>query len=151
MGHAYEHVLMDTLNRRRLRGYEVLWLPGMDHATIAMQTMVERKLADEGKTRDDLGRDAFIERVWREKDISGTIGDQMARGRQRRLVARRHDGRGLSRGPHHLQTALRRRADLPGRAPGELVADVEDRGQRDIEVKYADVDGELVFLPDTDR
>ena len=66
--------------RKRMQGYEVLWLPGMDHAAIAMQTMVERKLAAEGKTRDDLGREAFIERVWQEKaEISGNIGEQMRR------------------------------------------------------------------------
>ena len=81
MGHAYEHVLMDALTRRaRMQGFETLWLPGMDHAAIAMQTMVERKLAAEGLTRDDLGRDAFIERVWQEKaEISGNIGEQMRR------------------------------------------------------------------------
>ena len=81
MGHAYEHVLMDALSRRRrMQGYEVLWLPGMDHAAIAMQTMVERKLAGEGLTRDDLGREAFIDRVWTEKAaIGGNIGEQMRR------------------------------------------------------------------------
>ncbi len=71
---------MDALSRRRrMQGYEVLWLPGMDHAAIAMQTMVERKLATEGKTRDDwaatlhrarLGREGRDRRQHRRADAS---------------------------------------------------------------------------------
>ena len=57
MGHALEHTLMDALNRRkRMQGYEALWLPGMDHAGIATQNVVERQLAGEGLSRHDLGR-----------------------------------------------------------------------------------------------
>ncbi len=65
MGHALDETIQDILARfKRLKGFEVLWLPGMDHAGIATQNVVEKQLAKEGKTRHDLGREAFIERVW---------------------------------------------------------------------------------------
>ncbi len=65
LGHALEKAIEDALVRwRRMSGVPTLWLPGTDHAGIATQNVVERQLAEEGKTRDDLGRDAFIERVW---------------------------------------------------------------------------------------
>src|SRR5438132_8008130 len=68
MGHALEHTLMDAMTRRRrMQGHEALWLPGMDHAGIATQNVVERELAREGLSRHDLGREAFVERVWRWK------------------------------------------------------------------------------------
>ena len=63
-----------------MQGYETLWLPGTDHAGIATQNVVERELAKEGKTRHDLGREAFVERVWQWKDESGgTIIGQLRR------------------------------------------------------------------------
>jgi valyl-tRNA synthetase len=72
MGHALTCTLEDTLARyHRMLGYEVLWQPGIDHAGIATQTVVERQLKREGKSRHDLGRDAFIERVWQWKAESG--------------------------------------------------------------------------------
>ena len=72
MGHALNNTLQDILARfHRMQGRDVLWQPGMDHAGIATQMMVERQLAEEGKTRHDLGRDAFIERVWDWKAESG--------------------------------------------------------------------------------
>ncbi len=65
VGHALNNTLQDILTRyHRMCGYNTLWVPGTDHAGIATQNVVERQLAGEGKTRDDLGRDAFIERVW---------------------------------------------------------------------------------------
>jgi valyl-tRNA synthetase len=66
MGHALNGAIQDALIRRaRMKGYEALWLPGMDHASIALQNVVERKLLrEEGKTRWDLGREAFAERCW---------------------------------------------------------------------------------------
>jgi valyl-tRNA synthetase len=72
---------MDVLTRRRrMQGYDVLWLPGMDHAGIATQNVVERELAKEGKTRHDLGREAFVERVWQWKaEYGGKILGQMRR------------------------------------------------------------------------
>src|SRR3546814_3316887 len=79
MGHALDHVLMDAMcRRRRMQGYEVLWLPGMDHAGIATQTLVERQLATEGINKDDIGREDFIDRVWKWKaESGGAIGAQM--------------------------------------------------------------------------
>jgi valyl-tRNA synthetase len=72
MGHALNNTLQDILARyKRMQGYDVLWLPGMDHAGIATQNVVEKLLHKEGKTRDDLGREAFIERVWKWKEESG--------------------------------------------------------------------------------
>jgi len=81
MGHALEHTLMDTLvRRRRMQGYETLWLPGMDHAGIATQNAVERELGKEGISRHDLGREAFVDRVWQWKaEYGGRILGQMRR------------------------------------------------------------------------
>ena len=81
MGHALDHTLMDALTRRkRMQGYEVLWLPGMDHAGIATQSVVEKQLAVDGKTKEDFGRELFIDKVWDWKhDSGGTIGAQMRR------------------------------------------------------------------------
>ncbi|HUQ09727.1 MAG TPA: valine--tRNA ligase [Steroidobacteraceae bacterium] len=81
MGHAFQHTLMDTLTRwHRMRGDSTLWQPGTDHAGIATQMVVERQLDAEGKHRLDLGREAFVERVWKWKGESGsTITRQMRR------------------------------------------------------------------------
>ncbi len=78
MGHALMTTLEDVLTRwHRMRGFNALWLPGIDHAGIATQTVVERQLAREGKTRHDLGRDAFVERIWTWKaESGGTITKQ---------------------------------------------------------------------------
>jgi len=81
MGHALNGAVQDLLIRwRRMQGRNVLWQPGTDHAGIATQMVVERGLAAEGKTRHDLGRDAFIERVWAWKEATGsTIIEQYKR------------------------------------------------------------------------
>ena len=82
MGHAFQQTIMDSLIRyHRMKGDNTLWQCGTDHAGIATQMVVERKLAaEEGKTRHDLGRDAFIERIWQWKEASGgTITKQMRR------------------------------------------------------------------------
>jgi valyl-tRNA synthetase len=81
MGHAFQHTLMDVLTRlHRMDGDRTLWQPGTDHAGIATQMVVERQLAAESKTRHDLGRAAFVERVWEWKEQSGgTISRQMRR------------------------------------------------------------------------
>jgi valyl-tRNA synthetase len=72
MGHALNNTLQDILCRwKRMQGYNVLWMPGTDHAGIATQNVVERQLAAEKKDRHDLGREAFIERVWKWKAESG--------------------------------------------------------------------------------
>ena len=81
MGHALNNTLQDILARfERLRGKDVLWQPGTDHAGIATQMVVERQLAEEGKTRHDLGRKDFIERIWEWKaESGGTIIGQLRR------------------------------------------------------------------------
>ena len=81
MGHAFNQTLMDTLIRyQRMQGAGALWQMGTDHAGIATQMLVERQLADENLTRDALGRDKFIDRVWAWKEESGgTISKQISR------------------------------------------------------------------------
>lgn len=82
MGHAFQHTIMDTLIRyQRMRGKSALWQVGTDHAGIATQMVVERKVAlEENKTRHDYGRDAFIEKIWDWKaESGGTITQQMRR------------------------------------------------------------------------
>ncbi|NLW44454.1 MAG: valine--tRNA ligase [Syntrophomonadaceae bacterium] len=79
MGHALDNTLQDILTRwRRMQGYSVLWLPGTDHAGIATQARVEESLAQQGISRHDLGREAFLEKVWEWKHIYGsTITNQL--------------------------------------------------------------------------
>ena len=81
MGHALNNTLQDILCRfERMRGRDVLWQPGTDHAGIATQMVVERQLAEDGNmTRRDMGREAFIERVWQWKEESGSTIRQLRR------------------------------------------------------------------------
>ncbi len=81
MGHALNNTLQDIVTRfRRMAGFNALWLPGTDHAGIATQNVVERELAKEGKNRETLGRESFIEKVWQWKEQSGnTIIEQLKR------------------------------------------------------------------------
>ena len=81
MGHAFQDTIMDALTRyKRMQGCSTLWQPGMDHAGIATQMVVERLLSNEGTNRRDIGRDEFVERVWQWKDESGDkIGNQLRR------------------------------------------------------------------------
>ncbi len=150
IGHALDHTLMDALiRRRRMQGYTALWLPGMDHAGIATQNVVERELASEGLSRHDLGREAFVQRVWQWKaESGGKIGDQMRRlgdsvdwSRERFTM-----DEGLSRA---VQTIFKRLFDdgLIYRAqriinwcPRCLTA------LSDIEVDHTDDEGELVSV-----
>ena len=81
MSHAFQDTIMDALTRwQRMKGADTLWQPGTDHAGIATQMVVERQLLAEGNSRHDLGREAFIEEVWKWKETSGDrIGQQMRR------------------------------------------------------------------------
>lgn len=81
MGHAWDETLQDVLIRwKRMAGYNTLWIPGMDHAGIATQWMVERMLLEKGITKEDLGREKFVEEVWRFKESSHkTITRQLRR------------------------------------------------------------------------
>ncbi|MGL4306200.1 MAG: valine--tRNA ligase [Mycobacteriaceae bacterium] len=150
MGHALDHTVMDILTRRkRMQGYEVLWLPGMDHAGIATQSVVEKQLSEEGKSRHDLGREKFIDRVWDwKRESGGTIGAQMRRlgdgvdwSRERFTM-----DEGLSRAVQtvfkllHDQGLIYRAERLVNWSP------VLQTAISDIEVRYEDVEGELVSL-----
>ncbi|WP_375488147.1 valine--tRNA ligase [uncultured Mycobacterium sp.] len=148
MGHALEHTLMDALTRRkRMQGYEVLWLPGTDHAGIATQSVVENQLALEGKTKERLGRERFIETVWQwKRDSGGVIGDQMRRlgdgvdwSRDRFTL-----DEGLSRA---VRTIFKRLYDAGLIYQAERLVNwspVLETAISDLEVNYEDVEGELV-------
>jgi valyl-tRNA synthetase len=148
MGHALDHTLMDVLTRRRrMQGYEVLWLPGMDHAGIATQTVVEQQLAVDGKTKEDFGRELFIDKVWDwNRDAGGTIGAQMRRlgdgvdwSRERFTM-----DEGLSRA---VRTIFKRLYDAGLIYRAERLVNWSPLLQTaisDLEVKYEDVEGELV-------
>lgn len=81
MGHAFDNTLIDSLIRyHRMKGYNALYLPGTDHASIAVHTILEKQLQAEGKTRYELGREKFLERAWQWKESSkGTIVGQLRR------------------------------------------------------------------------
>ena len=81
MGHAFNQTIMDALTRyHRMRGFNTLWVPGTDHAGIATQIVVERQLEAQGLSREALGREAFLAKVWEWKELSGsTITEQMRR------------------------------------------------------------------------
>ncbi|SDT67910.1 valine--tRNA ligase [Actinoplanes derwentensis] len=150
VGHALDHTIQDVLVRlKRLQGYEVLWLPGMDHAGIATQNVVERQLASQQLSRHDLGREKFVERVWEWKAESGgailaqmrRLGDSVDWTRERFTM-----DEGLSRA---VQTIFKKMFDdgLIYRAnriinwcPRCLTA------LSDIEVEHTDDEGELVSI-----
>jgi len=150
IGHALDHTLMDTLTRRRrMQGYRTLWLPGMDHAGIATQNVVERELAKEGLSRHDLGRDAFVARVWEWKaEYGGKILGQMRRlgdsvdwSRERFTM-----DAGLSRA---VQTIFKRLFDDDLIYRAERIINWCPRcltALSDIEVDHTDDDGELVSI-----
>ncbi|MBT8108863.1 MAG: valine--tRNA ligase [Gammaproteobacteria bacterium] len=80
MGHAFQDTIMDALTRyHRMKGHRALWQPGMDHAGIATQMVVERLIGADGKSRHDLGRHQFVERVWQWKEESGGMIAQQTR------------------------------------------------------------------------
>lgn len=150
LGHAFEHTIIDALTRRkRMQGYETLWQPGMDHAGIATQNVVERELAKEGKSRHDLGREAFVERVWQWKEESGgqisgqmrRLGDGVAWSRERFTM-----DDGLS---DAVQTIFKRLFDDGLIYRAERIINWCPRcltAISDIEVEYQDDNGELVSI-----
>jgi valyl-tRNA synthetase len=150
IGHAFEHTLMDALTRRRrMQGYDALWLPGMDHAGIATQNVVERELARERLSRHDLGREAFVDRVWRWKAESGgkilgqmrRLGDGVDWSRERFTM-----DEGLSRA---VQTIFKRLYDDGLIYRAERIINWCPRchtALSDIEVEHTDDDGELISI-----
>ncbi|MDN3357500.1 valine--tRNA ligase [Actinomadura sp. DC4] len=150
VGHALDHSIQDALVRRqRMRGVATLWLPGMDHAGIATQNVVERELAKEGLSRHDLGRDAFVKKVWEWKGESGgkilgqmrRLGDGVDWSRERFTM-----DEGLSRA---VQTIFKRLYDDGLIYRAERIINWCPRcltALSDIEVEHSDDDGELVSI-----
>jgi valyl-tRNA synthetase len=150
VGHAFEHTLIDALIRRaRMRGFETLWLPGMDHASIAVHALVERALAAEGTNRRELGRGAFVDRVWEWKAEHGgailaqmrRLGDSVDWTRERFTM-----DSGLSRA---VQTMFKKLYDdgLIYRAERLVNWSPDLRSVlSDAEVIHEDVEGELVSM-----
>ncbi|RSM52717.1 valine--tRNA ligase [Actinoplanes sp. ATCC 53533] len=150
VGHALEHTIMDTLSRfKRMQGFEVLWLPGMDHAGIATQNVVERQLAAQQLSRHDLGREAFVEKVWQWKAESGgaitgqmrRLGDSVDWSRERFTM-----DEGLSKA---VQTIFKRLYDDGLIYRAERIINWCPRcltALSDIEVEHSDDDGELVSI-----
>ena len=150
IGHALDHTLQDLLTRmKRMKGFEALWLPGMDHAGIATQNVVERQLAATGKSRHDLGREEFVKKVWEWKAESGgailgqmkRLGDSVDWSRERFTM-----DEGLSKA---VLTIFKRLydADLIYRA--ERIINWCPRcltALSDIEVEHQEIDGEFVQI-----
>ncbi|RKR87773.1 valyl-tRNA synthetase [Micromonospora pisi] len=155
MGHALDHTVQDALIRRkRMQGFEALWLPGMDHAGIATQNVVERQLAAQGLSRHDLGREKFVERVWQWKAESGgailgqmrRLGDSVDWDRERFTM-----DEGLSRA---VQTMFKRLYDDGLIYRAERIINWCPRcltALSDIEVEHTDDDGELVSIRYSDE
>ncbi|MFM1789206.1 MAG: hypothetical protein RLZZ12_555 [Actinomycetota bacterium] len=150
IGHALDHTLQDLLIRmKRMKGFETLWLPGMDHAGIATQNVVERQLAAQGMSRHDFGREEFVKKVWEWKAESGgailgqmkRLGDSVDWSRERFTM-----DEGLSRA---VLTIFKRlyEAGLIYRA--ERIINWCPRcltALSDIEVDYQEIDGEFVQI-----
>lgn len=148
IGHALDHTIQDILVRRaRMKGFEALWLPGTDHAGIATQVVVERSLREEGLDRREMGREAFVERVWEWKRQYGgeiikqakALGDSCDWSRERFTM-----DEGLSRA---VRVAFVRLFEAGLIYRGERLVNwcpTDHTGLSDSEVEYAEVDGELV-------
>ena len=148
VGHALGRTLEDTLIRRaRMQGFEALWVPGMDHAGIATQVVVERKLREERVERRDLGREAFVERVWAWKEqYGGEIVEQIKRmGASLDWTRERFTmDEGLSRA---VRVAFVRLYGAGLIYRGERLVNwcpTDRTGLSDSEVEHDEVDGELV-------
>jgi valyl-tRNA synthetase len=150
IGHALDHTIQDALIRRkRMQGYEALWLPGMDHAGIATQNVVERQLAAEGLSRHDLGREKFIDRVWQWKAESGgkilgqmrRLGDSVDWSRERFTMDERLSRAVLTIFKRLYHDGLIYRAErIINWCPRCLTA------LSDIEVEHSDDEGELISI-----
>lgn len=151
MGHALDHTLMDHMARRkRMQGYEVLWLPGSDHAGIATQTKVEANLkATENKDRFDLGREEFTARVWEWKEEYGgviqqqmrAIGDSVDWSRERFTL-----DEGLSRAVQTIFKELFDRGLIYQANRMVNWSPVLQTAISDIEVVHTEDEGELVSI-----
>ena len=150
IGHALDHTLQDVLIRmKRMKGFETLWLPGMDHAGIATQNVVEKQLAAQGKSRHDLGREEFVKKVWEWKaESGGAILGQMRRLGESVDWSREAftmDANGIKAVPTIFKKLYD--ADLIYRA--ERIINWCTRcltALSDIEVEHSDVEGEFVSV-----
>ena len=150
IGHALDHTLQDVLIRmKRMKGFETLWLPGMDHAGIATQNVVEKQLAAQGKSRHDLGREEFVKKVWEWKaESGGAILGQMRRLGESVDWSREAftmDSNGIKAVPTIFKKLYD--ADLIYRA--ERIINWCTRcltALSDIEVEHSDVEGEFVSV-----
>ncbi|MFM7776982.1 MAG: valine--tRNA ligase [Actinomycetota bacterium] len=150
IGHALDHTLQDLLIRmKRMKGFETLWLPGMDHAGIATQNVVEKQLAAQGKSRHDFGREDFVKKVWEWKAESGgailgqmkRLGDSVDWKRERFTM-----DEGLSRA---VLTIFKRLYDAGLIYRAERIINWCPRcltALSDIEVDYQEIDGEFVQI-----
>ena len=150
IGHALDHTLQDILIRmKRMKGFAALWLPGMDHAGIATQNVVEKQLAAQGLSRHDLGREEFIKKVWEWKNESGgailgqmrRLGDSVDWTRERFTM-----DEGLSRA---VLTIFKRLYDAGLIYRAERIINWCPRCMTaisDIEVDHSDDEGELVSI-----
>ena len=148
VGHALNHTIQDILVRRaRMRGFETLWLPGTDHAGIATQVVVERKLREQGIDRREMGREAFVEKVWAWKAQYGgeiieqakALGDSCDWSRERFTM-----DEGLS---HAVRVAFVRLYEAGLIYRGERLVNwcpTDHTGLSDSEVEHEEVEGELV-------
>lgn len=150
LGHAWDTTLQDILTRmKRMQGYDVLWLPGMDHAGIATQAKVEEKLREEGKSRYDLGREKFLEETWKWKEkYAATIREQWAKlglgldYRKERFTL----DEGLSKAVREVFVRLYNEGLI---YRGEYIINwdpVTKTALSDIEVVYKDVQGAFYYM-----
>ncbi|WP_279326565.1 valine--tRNA ligase [Bacillus kexueae] len=150
LGHAWDTTLQDILTRmKRMQGYDVLWLPGMDHAGIATQAKVEAKLREEGKSRYDLGREKFLEETWKWKEeYAGHIRQQWSKlglgldySRERFTM-----DEGLSKAVREVFVSLYKKGLI---YRGEYIINWDPATKTalsDIEVIYKDVQGALYHM-----
>ncbi|MFS8650884.1 MAG: valine--tRNA ligase [Caldibacillus sp.] len=150
LGHAWDTTLQDIITRmKRMQGYDVLWLPGMDHAGIATQAKVEEKLRNEGKSKEELGREGFLEEAWRWKETyAKTIREQWAKlglglaySRERFTL-----DEGLSRAVRKVFVDLYKKGLI---YRGEYIINwdpVAKTALSDIEVVYKDIKGALYHI-----
>ncbi len=150
LGHALNSTIQDILARyKRMKGFTVLWLPGIDHAGIATQNVVERQLAAEGIDRHALGRDAFIERVWKWKEQYGdTIINQLKRlGASCDWTRLRFTmDEGLSRAVREVFTTLYKEGLI---YRGDYIINWCPRchtALSDLEVEFSETDGKLWYM-----
>ena len=165
IGHALDHTLQDILIRmKRMKGFETLWLPGMDHAGIATQNVVERKLAEQGKSRHDFTREEFVKKVWEWKAESGgailgqmkRLGDSVDWSRERftmdeglseavlTIFKRLYDAGLIYRAERIINWCVRCRTAL-----SDIEVDYQEIDGEFVQIRYGDLDGNHVFIATT--